>query len=141
MNDDDGNKDDNASDRNDAQASGDPASTSSLYSSTQIIATADLPVAQPLAEEEAARQDAEMEQEIQHLLELERNVLRVNVQVHPVEEQSPSREDPQLEYVVSPANNDRSYRRVLLFSCLLVLAAVAVVAVITVMIMTSKQTL
>jgi len=129
--------DNEASDHNDAYAS--DLSTSSHHHSRsqtqtqtqkmQIIATADLPVAQPLDEEEAARQDAQIEQEIQQLLELERNAVRINEQVQQAQAQSPSPEDS----VVSPAsNNDRSYRRLALISGVLVLAAIAVTAVIVI---------
>jgi len=130
--------DNEASDHNDAYAS--DLSTSSHHHSRsqtqthtqkmQMIATADLPVAQPLDEEEAARQDAQIEQEIQQLLELERNAVRINEQVQRVQVQSPSPEDD----VVSPASNDRSYRRIALISGVLVLAAIAVTAVIIIFI-------
>jgi len=76
---------------------------------------------------------------LQHLLELERNAVRMNVQWQPaVPTQLPSPEDPPPNYVVSRASNDRRYRQLVFISGVLVLATIAVVAVTTLMIATLK---
>jgi len=95
------------------------------------IATADLPVAKPLSNEEAERQEAQWLQELEGLRELERTARQITLDpLHCTHQDRPQTYNEQDSPFTSPGSKNR-HRRMLRLSSIVVVAVMALTAVIT----------